>query len=153
MTPFPGLFISIFILLATCSASSFGWNKTYPLPPPNDTSLKNQPSYTKTKHILQRSAHHKRKHHKTLCRHLARPASGFYVYYALPAPACCGSTWTLQKTTCCMQEGVWPNSPYATFKLAPDDFIYSATNDDDKRDWDLYRDVVANEVIDDPTYY
>lgn len=144
----------ICIFLMSLAPSSFASHFIYPVPPPNDTSLNNtvQPHYHAARHSY-RHHHHRRHRHYYTCkapRHAHHPTTGLFLYYALPATACCGETWQLRKTRCCAQPGVWSSSPYATFKPAPTDFIYSETNDDDTRPYDLYWDVTGDDSIEDP---
>jgi len=154
-----GLFVAgIFSIFVIIHPRGYAKNHIYPVPPPNDTGLlfhhlHHKPAqphfFTRKKHKIPHPV--KVVHHKNFYRPTSH--GSFYVYYALPASACCGETWVLKKINCCAHSGVWQTSPYATFKLSASDFIYNATNNDDERGYDWYRDVVANEIIEDPRYY
>lgn len=167
------LAVGLIFYLVSVLPAAHAKNFIYSVPPPNDTSLYFDNSQTtfKPKHAKAHSRHkshhltasHFKLHstlalrpphkHKVICRHATKRHTGLYVYYALPAPACCGADWKLHKASCCAHSGEWQTSYYATFKAAPGDFIYSATNDDEQRTYDVYNEVVANGEIDDPEYY
>jgi hypothetical protein len=167
------LILSLALTVPPVEAKNF----VYPVPPPNDTSLNYDPSiscrlHKKVKvHRKIHSHHHAHPALKTATKkivtavkrtrslHTAHKRSkphrttGIFLYYALPATACCGETWHLPKAACCAEPGVWHTSPYAIFEPEPGDFIYSATNDDAERSYDHYHELVVNGEIEDPEYY
>ncbi len=148
-----------FLILLSMSESGYTKNYIYPVPPPNDTSLLLQPSYSglhserpKKRSALLKIRTQTKLRHKNF-HHPHRAQGSLYLYYALPAPACCGETYLLSRANCCAHCAEWQTSYYATFKLAPEDFVYSPSNDDEERSFNVYRNVVVNEVIEDPEYY
>lgn len=145
-----GLLFCALLTLQTAYASDW----TAAVPPPNDVGLMAKEKTLMVVHHYHRHKKHRHYHHrplakryhhyyhrKTTCYRKVRGPQGIYVYYALPATACCGSMKTVTKYRCCAHSGAWPASNYSTFKAGPEDFIYSATNDDEYRnqndDWKL----------------
>lgn len=137
----------------------------YPTPPSNDTSLYFNGHYTSHQHHhrslpkakTRPKAHHhmstaKKHHHRTTCRLKRHGAGSLLVYYVLPATACCGETYVLRKANCCARSGAWQTSYYASFQPGAEDFIYSATNDDESRSYDMYRNVIADDTMRDPPW-
>jgi len=148
--------ISTLLLLLGLAAAASAANAVYSVPPPNDTSLQATPPQVGVRphHQHQHHYYHRQKRCSKILvhrsRHRPQQHAGIYLYYPLPATACCGETWQLNKTRCCAEEGVWPRSPYATFKPAPADFIRNASNDDETRPYDYFSDVPVDDSVEDP---
>lgn len=144
-------------MMPFCQSSA--QNMVYRVPPPNDTSLNNARQEIPHRHrVHHRKLHyklhqyscnyrHRHRHHNVHAHYHRKPS--LYLYYSLPGTACCGENWQLRKTKCCAEYGTWSSSPYGTFEPAPEDFIYSATNDDD-RHYDPYRNDPIDDTIENP---
>lgn len=122
------------LLAFSFSTAAFALDWTATTPPPNDVGLYAKPKAPVKIAKVKKKHHRRHRHHKHHRSYVCRPQhiqqGSLQVYYALPAPACCGPMEAVKKYRCCGQEGVWPNSDYSTFKPGPEDFVYSATNDD-----------------------
>jgi hypothetical protein len=158
----------LLILLLGCGSEALAREWLYPAPPSPDTSLLAAPplvvSQTVTRtSIVKHSKHHTKISHRQTIIHsqiyhaVKKPFrhGELTVAFALAAPACCGETWVLHGTNCCVTWGVWGSSRYGSFHVDEDDMTYSPTNDDDTRgdvEVDRYRVASVEEVVEDPEY-
>ena len=147
--------LTLLLALAFLNSSAFSFpREAYPVPPANNTSLTAAVKLPvmKSKLVRHRRYSGQVKHaHKRI--QLTHSPTGLFVYYALPATACCGGNWQINITQCCAHAGKWETSPYATFNAGKEDLIYSASNDDAYLSWDAYRQVQVDSEIDDPASY
>ncbi|HVY53471.1 MAG TPA: hypothetical protein VHA13_03020 [Gammaproteobacteria bacterium] len=145
------------LILISLSGISLAQNQIYPVAPQNDISLVKVESKRPNLHYAKRIHHHFHKHRSRIAQishhHKPKKLTGLFIYYALPATACCGETWGLEKINEYRSWDKWRNSPTVAFRTPSDEILHSATNDDSFRWSNLERNQSINEVIEDPMYY
>ena len=142
-------------LLAINLSETHAASALYAIPPPNDTSLMTAPAlppaHFKPRVRVKSPAcknHHRRLYHAT--QQHRKTQGEILLYYALPATACCGDIWILPQTRCCAQWGAWSSSTYARFQPTADDFMASATNNDDTRSYDYFNATPVDDSVENP---